>query len=121
MTGLISEAHPILASLDHGRTIAFYEAIGFSVLMRLPEHLILHRDGVRLHFWACDDRAIAENTSCYIRSPDVDLLYAEFASSDGIRMTPPVSRPWGLREFYVWDPSGNLLRIGQPDLQRPTA
>ena len=21
--------------------------------------------------------------------------------------------PWGMREFHLWDPHGNLLRIGQ--------
>jgi hypothetical protein len=26
---------------------------------------------------------------------------------------PPEDRAWGMREFYVMDPSGNLLRFGQ--------
>ena len=26
---------------------------------------------------------------------------------------PPEDRPWGMREFYVMDPNGNLLRFGQ--------
>jgi hypothetical protein len=27
-------------------------------------------------------------------------------------MNPPRDEPWGMREFTVVDPSGNLLRIG---------
>jgi hypothetical protein len=25
-----------------------------------------------------------------------------------------MARDWGMTEFYVWDPDGNLLRIGMP-------
>jgi hypothetical protein len=28
-------------------------------------------------------------------------------------MTAPHAKPWRTTEFEVWDPSGNLLRIGQ--------
>ena len=26
----------------------------------------------------------------------------------------PVDRDWGMREFYIWDPDGNLLKFGVP-------
>jgi len=29
------------------------------------------------------------------------------------RNTQPADKPWGMREFYVFDPSGDLLRVGQ--------
>ena len=29
------------------------------------------------------------------------------------RMDELADQPWGMREFNVWDPHGNLLRIGQ--------
>lgn len=29
------------------------------------------------------------------------------------RITQPTDKPWGMREFYVFDPSGNLLRVAQ--------
>jgi hypothetical protein len=112
--GVITQARPVLASLNHADTAAFYARLGFSVAVHDPEYLIIGRDGIELHFWLCDDRRIAEATSCYLRSPDVDTLHAEFAGKgEDIEMTAPKDFAWGMREFYVWDVNGNLLRFGQ--------
>jgi catechol 2,3-dioxygenase-like lactoylglutathione lyase family enzyme len=123
--GVITHARPVLASLDHAATAAFYAKLGFSVAVHDPDYLIMGRDGIELHFWRCEDRRIAEAMSCYLRSPNVDALYREFSESAGeIEMSEPRDYEWGMREFYVWDPNGNLLRFGQrvPQLaQRPTA
>jgi hypothetical protein len=56
-------------------------------------------------------------TSCYWRVRDADRFYQEFARlnlpSEGIpRLTAPVDQPWGMREFTLVDPSGNLVRVG---------
>jgi len=112
MTPLISDAHPILPSMNYDETIAFYQKLGFTTAARYETYLIMQREGIQLHFWACTDRNIAENSGCSIRTPDVDALYAEFVAS-GVKAKPPEDRAWGLREFYVIDSSGNLLRIGQ--------
>ena len=29
------------------------------------------------------------------------------------RFTPLANRPWGMQEFYVHDPHGNLLKFGR--------
>jgi hypothetical protein len=28
------------------------------------------------------------------------------------RLTAPIDQPWGMREFALVDPSGNLVRVG---------
>jgi catechol 2,3-dioxygenase-like lactoylglutathione lyase family enzyme len=112
MKQLITDAHPILPSMDYDETIAFYQKLGFAMGMRQEGYLIMRRDGIELHFWACSDRKIAENSGCCLRSEDVDALYAEFIAN-GVKAKPPEDRAWGMREFYVIDPSGNLLRINQ--------
>lgn len=116
--GTITAVHPLLPMRDQAESRTFYEALGFDALLAMDGYLIMGRDGVELHFWPCSDRAIAENTSCYIRSSDVDALHAEFSAGfpagEGVRLTAPENREWGMREFYVFDPSGNLLKIGQP-------
>lgn len=109
----ITDAHPILASLNFGETIAFYQKLRFTRANRHDDYLIVQRDGVQLHFWKCDERKIAENTGCSVRVDDADALYDEFVAS-GVKCAPPEDRPWGLREFYVIDCHGNLLRIGAP-------
>jgi catechol 2,3-dioxygenase-like lactoylglutathione lyase family enzyme len=111
MKDLFSSAHPILPSLNFEKTIAFYQKLGFVLSSRYDNYLIMHRDGIELHFWPCTDRHIAENTGCYFRSPDVDALHAGLVAK-GVRAAPPQDQSWNMREFYLIDPSGNLLRIG---------
>jgi catechol 2,3-dioxygenase-like lactoylglutathione lyase family enzyme len=112
MPQLISDAHPILPSLDYDETVAFYQKMGFTTAARYETYLIMQREGIQLHFWKCEDRKIAENSGCSIRTPDANALYAEFIAN-GVKAKPPEDRAWGLRKFYVIDPSGNLLRVGQ--------
>jgi catechol 2,3-dioxygenase-like lactoylglutathione lyase family enzyme len=109
----VTQAHPILASLDWDKTVAFYEGLGFSVSHRYSDYLIIQRDGIEVHFWNCNDRRIAESTGCYIRVSDADALYEEFVTNS-VKCSPPVDRSWGPREFHIVDPNGNLLRIGGP-------
>jgi catechol 2,3-dioxygenase-like lactoylglutathione lyase family enzyme len=98
--------------MNYDETIAFYTKLGFAMRVRYETYLIVERDGIELHFWPCTDRKIAENSGCYIDAVDVDNLYAEFIAA-GVKAKPPEDRDWGRREFYVIDPSGNLLRLGQ--------
>jgi hypothetical protein len=49
---------------------------------------------------------------------DVESLYTAFSAaalpSRGIpRMDAIEDKPWGMKEFAIVDPDGNLLRIGQ--------
>lgn len=114
MTPMFQQSIPTLASLDQEETLLFYrDKLGFTLQRRDPDYLILRRDGIELHFWSCDDRQIAENTSCYLRVADVDALHREFAGR-GLDLPPPSVRMWGMKEFYIIDPHGNLLRFGQP-------
>ena len=104
---------PVLASLHLAETRQFYvERLGFTALLEMDNYLILQRDGCELHFWPCNDRHIAENTSCYVRG-DTAALHADFAAR-GLQLAPPVVQPWGMKEMYVIDPHGNLLKFGEP-------
>ena len=80
---------PVLASLDLDTTLAFYcDRLGFA------------------------ERHIAENTSCYVRG-DTQALHADFQAR-GLPLAAPVVREWGMRELYVIDPHGNLVKFGEP-------
>lgn len=104
---------PVLASLDFAETLRFYaRRLGFDPLLEMDNYLILQRDGCELHFWACNERHIAENTSCYVRG-DTAALHADFTAR-GLQLAPPVVQPWGMKEMFVIDPHGNLLKFGEP-------
>ena len=73
----------------------------------------MSRDDIEIHFWTCKERRIAEDTSAYFNVDDVDALHATLSeANDGGRLSEVADRPWGMREFYVWDPDGNLLKFG---------
>ena len=110
---LIHATVPVLASLNLDESAAFCASrLGFTERLRAPDYLIVARDGCEIHYWLCQDRAVAEQTSCYVRG-DTRALHADFAQR-GLPLPPPAEREWGMRELYVSDPHGNLLKFGEP-------
>ena len=112
---------PILPSRAVRETVAFYKRLGFEGGAHDSDsgYAILRRGTVELHFFTHSELVPAESSAgCYIRVLDVESIYKAFSSSQlprrGIpRMDALENKPWGLREFAVVDPDGNLLRIGQ--------
>jgi hypothetical protein len=109
----LTNATPILASLDFDETVAYYDKLGFSLRVRTPDLLILQRDGVQIRFWPCNDRHVAENTAAHLTTADADALYADFAKAVHRGLRAPETKPWGIREFSLIDVHGNQLRIAQ--------
>lgn len=52
-------------------------------------------------------------SALYLHVPDVDAVHAHL-TDHGQAPAPVEDQPWGMREFRIHDPSGNLLRIGSP-------
>lgn len=58
----------------------------------------------------------------YIRVEQVDNLFKKYVSRglvvpnnpESPVHNGPIDQSWGMREFYVNDPSGNTLRFGEP-------
>lgn len=116
-------AIPILPSRDLNETRAFYERLGFQAAGWWPTefggYAILRRGDLSMHFFAFQDISPDQNyAQCYWRVKDVDALYAEFHSagltlSGTPRLEPVEDKPWGMREFSITDPNGNLVRVGR--------
>lgn len=102
-------------------TVSFYKRLGFEGGAHEFDsgYAILRRRGVELHFFTHRELVAAESSAgCYIRVLDVESFYRSCLPIDlpstGIpRMTALEDKPWGLREFAIIDPDGNLVRIGQ--------
>ena len=114
-------AIPILPSRSVSNTLAFYRRLGFDgrVLGEGDSYLILRRGSVEIHFFTHLELLPSESSAgCYIRVADAESVYQAFASAKLPRRGIPrqdalEDKPWGLREFAIVDPDGNLLRIGQ--------
>lgn len=121
-TGLTGgRAEPILPSRDLAETRAFYKKLGFEPWWGDGgpwEYEIVSRGNLVVHFFQESSLIPSEcDSGCYWRVGDADALHGEFAAlglpGAGIpRLTAPADQPWGMREFTLVDPSGNLVRIG---------
>jgi catechol 2,3-dioxygenase-like lactoylglutathione lyase family enzyme len=113
-------AAPILPSVDLAATASFYEQLGFEQTRFWPdEYLIVMRGEVGLHFFPAPDLdPWSSSAGCYLYVEDADALFFEYESrglpGEGIPRLhgPPEETDYGLREFAVVDPDGNLVRIG---------
>lgn len=116
-------AEPILPAQDVSGTRAFYESLGFKAGYHDDRYEILRRGNLVVHLEARDDLVSWGNhASCYWRVMDADTLYREFAAlglpAEGSpSLSGPLDEPWGMREFALRDPDGNLIRVGH-ELQR---
>lgn len=104
---------PILASLNITETRDFYSVqLGFEAVTYGDDYLIVRRDRMEIHFWLTDKAIHPENTSCYIRGGQIVALYDEFCARGVTGLSDFEVRPWNMKEFYIHDPHGNLLRFG---------
>ncbi len=108
---------PQLPSTCLERTSRFYrQKLGFREVGRYPELLVLKLHEQELQFWLTTDATLAETSSCYVRVQGIAALYQAYAAVPGL-LRPEHAlavRAWGMSEFYVLDPDGNLLKFGEP-------
>ena len=108
---------PQLPSTCLERTSRFYrQKLGFREVGRYPELLVLKLQEQELQFWLTTDATLAETSSCYVRVAGIEALHQACAAiADLLRPEHALAvRPWGMNEFYVLDPDGNLLKFGEP-------
>lgn len=70
-------------------------------------------DGAEVaHLAEFTDLDPAQNRAgCYVHVPDVDTLREQCLEA-GLSPSAVRREPWGMSEFRLTDPSGNLLRLG---------
>jgi hypothetical protein len=120
---------PLLPCRSIDDQIAFYESLGFEVTYRQKApnvYASVQRGAIELHFFVMKGYEPASSYStCYVMVSDVDTLYAAFR--DGLKRSlgrvPTRGIPrigalgdmsYGVRQFLLTDPGGNIVRIGQP-------
>lgn len=114
-------AIPILPCRSVSATTGFYRRLGFEGGPHefSRDYAIFRRGTLELHFFVHAGLVPAESwAGCYLRVADVQSLHEASLACDlpdtGIpRLHRLEDKPWGLREFAIVDPDGNLLRIGQ--------
>jgi len=107
-------AIPIFATADMDASRRFYEAAGFHVLAYDEGYSFVNRGGGEvLHLARSAELDPARNAAaCYLNTREADEWHAAWAGA-GLPVSDIADRPWGMHEFEVRDPSGNLLRVGR--------
>ena len=110
MSPRLVAAIPKLASLDIERSLAFFEQLGFKRVGSYPDYGIIERDGVQIHFWLCTDARIPKETACRITVAGIEQLFETFSAKGVIHPNGHLAlKPWGVWEFSISDPDGNLV------------
>jgi catechol 2,3-dioxygenase-like lactoylglutathione lyase family enzyme len=110
---VFDDVQPIIGARDLEASIRFYVArLGFALTFRdgsTPTNYVgLNRGGVELHMqFQHDDEMSALRLR--IRVDDPDVLHSEYQSNGVTTATPLENKPWGTREFAVFDPDRNAL------------
>lgn len=120
----IQNAVPVFRSTDLERSLDYYlNVLGFkrdwSYRME-PESEVMYasvsRGGASVHL----SKNIPEKVIAYLYVTGIDELHNEWrAAKAEILYDPnakekgPVDQPWGVREIYLTDPDGNVLKFGE--------
>ena len=115
MAAHILQNHYVLAVHDLEASARFFcEALGFQVHMEPPGWVMVKRDNVMVMLGHCADASPAaelgdHNWFAYLRVDDVDAYHAEVVRH--YPAEPPVTKPWGMRDFVVHTPEGHRIVI----------
>lgn len=108
-------AIPILPVHDLGEAVAFWSLLkGLSVREYDDgEHaFVLSGEDEVLPLALFPDLQISANRAgCYVHPDDIDQRHAECLEA-GLLVSSVTDEPWGMREFRLTDPSGNVVRLG---------
>ena len=118
----LTDARVVLAVRDLAASTRFYvEVLGFRRDFGDGSDgwSFLSRDGFRVMLGECPDERTAGELGnhsyvAYVLVEGVDEFYAEVKARGADTTSPPVSEPWGLREFGIRTPDGHRIRFGEP-------
>ncbi len=104
---------PSFAVGSADKSVAFYEKLGFTVVLRSGAYTAVGRDAVQIGLFHTRSTAQAKPGSVYIQISRVDDFYNE-VKSRGLKITSDLkTQPSKMREFSVTDPDNNTLVFGE--------
>lgn len=108
------KSNPILYSEDIERSLKYYtEVLGFDDSWTWgtpPDFGGVVKDEVEIFFCLRDQGN--PGTWLALIVDDVDKYYEQIKEKEAKILAPPISQEWNMREMYVEDPDGHVLRIG---------
>jgi predicted enzyme related to lactoylglutathione lyase len=109
----LRQALPALPFDNVPVAVAYYrDVLGFHINYQQADLGVMDRDAITVLLIArtTEHKGIG---SFEIYVSDADALYEEFSAKGASILGPPVSRPWGLRDFTLIDVEGNRITFAQ--------
>lgn len=101
---------------DIEASLRFYtQILGFDERFRFGDYAGVESGGVQIHLSgprATNKRQTGQG-SIYLFVDDCDACYREISTKGGTAQAPPKNYDYGMRDFVIEDPDGNLIGIGQ--------
>jgi DNA-binding HxlR family transcriptional regulator len=96
---------------DLEQALTFYEQLGFQTTYHDEAFAIVERDGIDLHLNGSPDSPRRHGV-CWIAVTNIEALYQQYLPTNAVQ-SPPEAKPWGLKEFFLRDPFGNLILFAE--------
>ena len=109
---------------DFELSMAFYQALGFTRASVFDGIAYFHRGDSSFLLQDFFVREHAQNFQMHLLVENVDDWHKraqEVARQFKVEIGEPEDRPWAMRDFTLFDPSGVLWRIAQNIPKRPAA
>ena len=112
------EIKPFLPATDFETAKQFYLALGFEVPWSSEDLAYVRHGNTSFLLQAFDAPGFAANYQMHLLVENVDDWHAHVLASGvvaryGVAVGKPEDRPWAMRDFTLFDPSGVLWRIAQ--------
>jgi uncharacterized glyoxalase superfamily protein PhnB len=110
---MMRNALPELPFDDVGRAVAYYrDVLGFGINYQQHDLGVMDRDAITVLLIARTEHHKGIG-SFEVYVENADALYAELCAKGANVEGEPVSHPWGLRDFRVFDLEGNRITFAQ--------
>ncbi len=109
----LRQALPELPFDDVAAAVAYYrDVLGFRINYQQDDLGVMDRDAISILLIRRTDQHTGIG-SFEVYVADADALYQELSARGARILGPPVSHPWGLRDFQVIDLEGNRITFAQ--------
>jgi uncharacterized glyoxalase superfamily protein PhnB len=113
-TWLVLGFQPVFKVTDVSTSVAWFSRAGFDVSFHDDTYAFAHRDrDLTIHLAHTTEDSAAGHGILYLRCQDADRVAEEWRQA-GIEVVGPRDEDYGMREGFVSDPDGNMIRFGSP-------
>ena len=112
------EIKAFLPAIDFERSKQFYLALGFEIPWSSEDLAYVRHGATSFLLQAFDEPAFVKNYQMHMLVENVDDWHVHVKATGvetrfGVGVGDPEDRPWAMRDFTLFDPSGVLWRVAQ--------